>query len=265
MLQHYSTENFPVASWWLPVKLKRPLQLIYRFARTGDDLVDEGHDTLSDRVQKLDLLEQELLLGHRSTVPWIQALQGVMDVYSIPLDPFLALLSGFRADLFMNRYQNFNELLNYCQKVAHPIGHLWLYLVGQDTPAHRKLSDHLSTALQLTDIIQDVALDYQRHNRIYMPQEDWRGCGFKENDLMASKTATSLQQLLHIMSQKAECHLNSSLALSHTIRGLAGLQLRLCQKSCAALLVRCHQRTSHWEVPRLKKRDWVVLLLHSFW
>ena len=264
-LQKAAAENFPVASWWLPFQLKKPLKLIYQFARTADDIVDEGNDSISERSQQLDLLEHELLLGGRSTLPWIRDLNTIIKEYQIPIDLFLRLLSGFRTDLYVHRYQDFNQLWNYCQQVAHPIGHLWLYLVGQYTPAHIALSDNLSTALQLTDCIQDVASDYQDQNRIYMPQEDWAVCGFKEIHLTDQQTPAPLRHLLALQSQRAESYLQTSLSLAQNIRGLAGLQLRLCQSGCAAILERCRQRSSHREVPRLKKKDWMLLLFHSFY
>jgi phytoene/squalene synthetase len=115
----------------------------------------------------------------------------------------------------------------------------------------------------LTDCIQDVASDYLLQNRIYMPQEDWASCGFQEDHLIEQETPNSLLKLLHLQSQRAEFYLQNSLSSPHNMKGLAGLQLRLCQSGCATILERCRQRTNHREVPRLKKKDWMLLLWHS--
>lgn len=254
-------ENFPVASWWLPFKTKKAIKLIYQFARAGDDIVDEGNNPVAIRSEQLALLETAFLLGPDAHLPWIRELAQVIQIHKLPLLPFLQLLAGFRQDLSVNRYQTFEDLFQYCQMVAHPIGHLWLCLMKHDTPENRILSDNLSTALQLLDTIQDIHLDYTEQNRLYMPQENWDTCGFEENQLTQISTPEPVLELLSIQQKHAEYYLEQSLKAPHTITGLAGLQVRLCQAACKKLLQRCRQRTNHNIIPRLKKRDWVVLLL----
>lgn len=165
---HY--ENFPVASFLIPARLRNHIYAVYAFARHADDLSDEHQD-------EAGLEEWEQLL-HRSMAekpdhPIFVALSDTIHKFDLPVVLFEKLISAFRQDLHKRRYKNFEELLAYCDNSANPVGHIILYLNGYRDKELLDFSDNICTALQLTNFWQDVTIDYQK-NRIYMPQDNLR-------------------------------------------------------------------------------------------
>ena len=131
-VNHY--ENFPVASWLLPRRLRRPIEAIYAFARSADDFADEGSLPNSTRLAMLNDYERELDLiekGTRSATPLFIDLANTIDEYRLPMPLFRELLSAFRQDVIKTRYANFDELMDYCRRSADPIGRLLLQLNQQ--------------------------------------------------------------------------------------------------------------------------------------
>src|SRR5262249_68616 len=149
----------PVASWILPKALRYPVAVIYTFARTADDIADEGDDPTATRLEKLAQLEQQLLAvnrGQNPSTPLMQALSNILRTYPLlSLDLFLNLLVAFRQDVLKTRYANLQEVLNYCVYSANPIGRLLLQLVGVESVDALKASDNVCTSLQLINFCQD--------------------------------------------------------------------------------------------------------------
>jgi squalene synthase HpnC len=178
---HY--ENFSVASLLLPKPLRPHFHAVYAFCRWADDLGDET----GGGQRALDLLRwwrDELLdcYGGRPHHPVMVALAETIRTFDIPKRPFLALLYAFEQDQLIKRYRTFAQLLNYCQFSANPVGHLVLYLCRAHDERRAALSDHICTALQLTNFWQDVARDYAI-DRVYLPEEDRRRFGYTYDDL----------------------------------------------------------------------------------
>jgi len=174
-VDHY--ENFPVASWLCPAPLRAPIRAIYDFARAADDLADEGDAPAEDRLNQLAHLRDDLDRVAAGE-PAVSAYASVVE----PLGPFLAgglpkhllndLLTAFMQDVAYtakrNRYQNWPELLHYCQHSANPIGRLLLHLYGVNTPQALIASDAVCSALQLINFWQDLSQDIPR-GRFYIP------------------------------------------------------------------------------------------------
>ena len=160
---HY--ENFPVASLLLPKALRQPISVIYAFARNADDIADEGHYSASHRLAQLDHYEQQLIAASQQAYhgddPVFIALQDVMRRFQLPSQLFSDLLTAFRQDVEKDHYQNYTDLLNYCQYSANPVGRLLLHLNDQAQPYWLQQSDAICTALQLINIYQDIQQDYQ--------------------------------------------------------------------------------------------------------
>ena len=129
--KHY--ENFPVASILLPRRLRRPVGLIYTFARQADDFADEGDLEPAQRLALLDGFRAELDRikdGKTPETPLFQDLAPMIAQYRLPLEAFYDLLDAFSQDVVKSRYANFGEVMDYCRRSANPVGRLLLHLYG---------------------------------------------------------------------------------------------------------------------------------------
>ncbi len=182
--QHY--ENFPVASWLIPARVRPAMLRLYRFARTADDLADEGDLPKTDRLAALDALERGLRQG---AIPAHQgpshdlahigsALGAALAQHDCAIDEALALLKAFRDDVHHRPMDDDAAVLAYCRHSANPIGRLVLGLFGMleqgtQTPCPiRDASDATCTGLQLANFAQDLGQDVSR-GRIYFPKPWW--------------------------------------------------------------------------------------------
>lgn len=183
---HY--ENFPVASLLLPPAMRHHVAAVYAFARVADDFADEGGLEPGQRLRLLDGWESRLLAaaagappqpapqhGEPVVAPQIfLALGHTISTHALPVDLFQDLLSAFRQDVIVNRYETWVALMDYCRRSANPIGRLVLRIAGYGDPGLARLSDCICTALQLTNFWQDIAQDAER-GRVYLPAEAHRG------------------------------------------------------------------------------------------
>jgi squalene synthase HpnC len=167
---HY--ENFHVASWFLPKDLRPHFHSIYAYCRVSDDLGDEVGDS-SVALALLDFWGRELDACYegRARHPVFVALAQTIKECFIPKEPFADLLTAFRQDQTVTRYETIDDLLGYCRFSANPVGRLVLYACGESNEENFALSDATCTALQLANFWQDVREDYAR-GRIYLPKKD---------------------------------------------------------------------------------------------
>ncbi len=198
---HY--ENFHVATWLLPKRLRPHFYSVYAYCRISDDLGDEvGDPQLS--LELLDEWESELDACYRgeATHPVFVALAETIKACDVPKEPFANLLKAFRQDQRTTRYESFEDLLGYCENSANPVGRLVLYLCGYRDEARQRLSDYTCTALQLANFWQDVAVDLEK-GRIYLPLESLRKFGVAEADLAQPLASAQVKQLLRFEVQRA--------------------------------------------------------------
>ncbi len=177
---HY--ENFPVASLALPGRLRRPVKAIYSFARSADDLADEGEAGPEARLASLDAYRRELdaiAAGLPPQRDLFKSLSQVIHEWELPLGPFYDLLDAFSQDVVKARYANFGEVMDYCRRSANPVGRLMLSLYGQTEPRNLAYSDGICAALQLINFLQDVAIDWKK-DRNYMPQDEMARYGMND-------------------------------------------------------------------------------------
>ncbi len=184
---HY--ENFSVATWFLPKRLRQHFYNVYAYCRISDDLGDE----VGDPQQSLELLNQwetELNSCYAGSPkhPVFVALAETVQQCGIPKHEFSDLLIAFRQDQTVTRFETFDDVLGYCRYSANPVGHLVLYLCGYNDVERQQLSDYTCTALQLANFWQDVFVDYGK-GRIYLPLEDLRRFGVTGEDI-AQRRAT---------------------------------------------------------------------------
>ena len=198
---HY--ENFSVATWFLPRKLRPHFYSIYAYCRISDDLGDEvGNPQQS--LALLDAWEDELNSCYAGSPrhPVFVALRPTILQCGIPRDPFANLLKAFRQDQSVTRYQTFDDLLGYCLNSANPVGRLVLYACGYSDAERQQLSDFTCTALQLANFWQDVSVDYLK-GRIYIPLEDLRRYDVREADIAERRFSPHFRELMQFEVARA--------------------------------------------------------------
>jgi squalene synthase HpnC/squalene synthase HpnD len=182
---HY--ENFHVATWLLPRRLRQHFCNVYAYCRWADDLGDEIADPLR-ALELLDAWEQELdrCYAGRPSHAVLVALAPTITTFDIPAEPFRDLLTAFRQDQGVHQYESWSDLLGYCRYSANPVGRLVLYVCGYRDAARQQLSDATCTALQLANFWQDVSRDLEK-GRLYIPLEALRRHGLSAADIEARR------------------------------------------------------------------------------
>lgn len=230
-VDHY--ENFPVASWLCPARLRPPIAAIYHFARTADDLADEGAASTSARMADLQAYRAELLRVAAGLAPgrrWAAVfapLAVALKDFHLPVPLLDDLLDAFMQDTGNPLYASRADLLDYCRRSANPIGRLLLHLYGiQDTRALAR-SDAICSALQLINFWQDLSVDHPR-GRCYLPAQDASAHGVDRARLLAGGAAgPSEQAMLASLLAWARELLHDGAPLALQVPGRAGWELRL--------------------------------------
>jgi squalene synthase HpnC len=202
---HY--ENFSVASWFLPERLRQHFFNVYAYCRISDDLGDEVGDTAAS-LQLLDQWENELNACYDGDHtrdprhPVFVALAETVRKFEIPKHEFADLLTAFRQDQSITRYETFGDLLGYCRYSANPVGHLVLYLCGYRDSERQQLSDYTCTALQLANFWQDVSADFAK-GRIYLPLEDLRRFDVSEEVIGKGENTSAFREMMKFEVERA--------------------------------------------------------------
>ncbi len=224
-----ATENFPVALRILSVEQRRHLMAIYGYARLTDQIGDAAH---GDRLALLDELQRQVdsCFDDRADAraaarhPIIEALAPSIRACGFPIGPFHRLIDANRLDQVKHRCENYQELLDYCDLSANPVGELVLYVFGVATPERIRQSDAVCTALQFVEHWQDVKEDYAA-GRIYLPSEDLVKFGCREEELAAASASPALRELLRFECGRAHELLDEGVPLVKSLRGRARLAI----------------------------------------
>jgi squalene synthase HpnC len=270
-LAHY--ENFPVASILLPGHLRPAVQVIYAFARSADDLADEGDAQPDQRIAALRAYEAALTdidnerpQQNPQLAPLFNAVAGVMRKYHLSSEPFFALISAFRQDVVTTRYQTFTDLLDYCARSANPVGTLMLHLYGRVDTQNLRDSDAICSALQLINFWQDVGIDWQKM-RIYLPLEDLERFGVTESTIANGVVDQAWCALMAFEVTRARAMIQSGAPLATRLPGRIGLELRLVVQGGLRILERIEM--AGYDVfrkrPKLGPRDWLLILWRGIW
>jgi squalene synthase HpnC len=232
---HY--ENFPVASLMVP-KEKRPhVYAIYSFARIADDYADEPGLTLAERVDSLAEWEEQLVDAYRGHAhhPVFVALRETVDRFEIPIELFQKLLKAFRSDVTTHRYESFDDVLEYCENSANPIGRLMLLLFNYRSESTMELSDSICTALQLTNFWQDVGVDLKK-DRVYIPSDDIREFGYSEEELLGLRCSQAFKDLMCYQIERTEKMFQEGQPLLSEVGGDLRMELKMTWKGGMRIL-----------------------------
>jgi len=255
--KHY--ENFPVASWFLPARMRKPIAAIYAFARRADDLADEGDMSDEQRLQALDQLDRQLqaiYAGESSDDPVLIALGDAIGRFNLPESLFHDLIDAFKQDVSKKRYADFGELMQYCRRSANPVGRLLLHLYGQTDRRSLAQSDAICSALQLINFYQDMAQDYQELGRIYIPQDEIRAAFVNESYFNTQRTDGPMILLMRKQYQRAHQLLQGGAPLGKILKGRFGFEIRLIIAAASLILIKLERQSENvFSRPRLKLQD----------
>ena len=280
---HY--ENFTVASLLIPKRKRDNIYAIYAYCRIVDDIGDEASSDfpfLTDpnvevnweewseserRLHLLDYWESQLTLCYTGTPsnPVMYALQDTIHSFAIPITPFIKLILANRLDQDQYRYETFEDLLNYCEYSANPVGQIFLHLFGYDDELRQRYSDLTCTGLQLVNFLQDIKTDFLR-GRIYMPQEDMAYFGYSEDELSKNIENQNFQRLMKFESSRAHQYLNQGYKLIDYLNGPIRLDVALFSRGGSAVLKSIER--SEYKVlmsrPKLSRYDSMGLFVVNF-
>ncbi len=262
---HY--ENFPVASVLLPGRLRHPVSVVYRFARTADDFADEGDLSAGQRLALLGQYREQLRRIEAGMPPdgeLFGALRDVVIGHGLPLKPFYDLLDAFTQDVTKIRYADFGEVLHYCRRSADPVGRLMLHLYGEASEERLKWSDAICSALQLINFCQDVEIDF-RKNRIYLPQDEMARFQVGEGQIAARDPGGGWAALMAFQTGRARSLLESGAPLAVRLPGRIGLEIRAVVQGGLRILEKLEQARGDVfrNRPVLRAWDWPLLLARA--
>jgi phytoene synthase len=259
--RHY--ENFPVASWLLPVRMRPHIAAVYAFARTADDLADEGQLPSWERMRLLDDWQHRLhACAVERRVPPLHlaetsaglvaaravevsdrvflALGATIRACNLPLSLFDDLLSAFRQDITTHRYDTWQGVLDYCRHSADPVGRLVLRIAGYHDPDLDRSSDALCTALQLTNFWQDLDRDWQ-NGRLYVPLDDIAREQARLEDLDSRRPTEEWRRVMHCVGARTRDLFAAGRAVCDGVSGRLRHELRLTWLGGMRILERLDQ------------------------
>jgi len=281
---HY--ENFPVASWLCPAHLRAPIAAIYHFARTADDLADEGLATPAERLQALAQYRAQLVWAAQSassdpadapsTPPdarWAAvfvALRQALARHQLPMPLLHDLLDAFVQDVEKTRdaagYADQAELLDYCRRSANPVGRLLLHLYGVTDAQALRQSDAICTALQLINFWQDPSVDIPRR-RYYFPRSTQLAHAVHGPDLLALRQTAAITRMVAQCVWEARATMAQGAALVHAVPGRAGWELRLVVQGGLRILEKIAglRYATLQKRPTLHSWDYLLMAWRALW
>ena len=243
-VEHY--ENCPVASWLCPPALRPAVAAIYWFARTADDLADEGEASPGERLADLEAYRADLAAvasGGRVSARWpgvFEPLRSTLSAHVLPITLFTDLLSAFEQDVVKHAYSDRAELLDYCRRSANPVGRILLSLYGVAGAEALRQSDAVCTALQLANFWQDLGLDVSR-GRFYIPAADLARYASARQFMTDGHDTPQTRAVLADMVAWARSLMLDGATLVHAIPGRAGWELRLVVQGGLRILEKIEQ------------------------
>jgi squalene synthase HpnC len=274
-IAHY--ENFPVASWLCPAQLRAPIAAIYHFARTADDLADEGDASAAHRLADLAAYRAALNAACAGQVTtnarwaWVFGpLRQAIATHQLPPALLHALLDAFVQDIEKTRdgsgYTDEAALLDYCQRSANPVGRLVLHLYGVTDAQSLAWSDGICSALQLINFWQDPSRDLPR-GRYYFAQDACAHWNLSPADLQDPRQAPRADALIAACARSARHRMESSAALVHRVPGRGGWELRFMVQGGLRILDKIEALGGQvlQTRPRLRPWDAPLLLWRALW
>jgi squalene synthase HpnC len=278
-IEHY--ENFPVASVLCPAHLRAPISAIYHFARTADDIADEGSASAQERLDALATYRQQLVWvsehpkvdTSRLDTRWSKAFGALgcaIHQHHLPVPLLHDLLDAFAQDIAKTEdragYADEAELRDYCRRSANPVGRLLLHLYGVKGSVALLQSDAICTALQLINFWQDPSVDIPR-GRFYFTAAAKARHQVQEADLRALRQTPAITAMLKQCVSEARSTMAAGAPLVHSLPGRAGWELRLVVQGGLRILdkIEALHFATLQQRPTLHAWDFVVMAWRALW
>ena len=261
---HY--ENFPVVSFLIPENLRKHVAIIYWFARTADDIADEGNLSVEERLGKLDEFEDNFkkALAGQYKSDFEKALHQTIEKKELDTVHFTNLLKAFRQDVTKTEYANYQEVLDYCCNSANPVGSLILELHGVREGDANIYSDKICTALQITNFLQDVKKDFEK-GRIYLPKDELMRAGITRLMFEGNEINLKFKRLIEYNVNRTQLLFDEGRKLLKFLKGRLKYEITWTILGGEAILRKI--RRNDYNVflrPQLTKTDFIRLLIKTF-
>ena len=233
---HY--ENFHVATWFLPARVRPHFESVYAYCRVSDDLGDEvASPEIGMRLLNTwgKMLDQCYDAPQRSRHPVFVALRETIDACDLPKELFADLLHAFRQDQIKTHYETWDEAVEYSRNSANPVGRLVLMVCGYRDEERAVLSDRICTGLQLANFWQDVVEDAERGRR-YVPAEYMDRFGVEDGQIEGRVFTPGFGLMMEALVRRTRGMLREGGAISGTVDKELAVTLDLFRKGGEAIL-----------------------------
>jgi squalene synthase HpnC len=261
---HY--ENFPVASFLIPKNFRNDVAIVYWFARSADDLADEGNVKPEKRLDELDKFELEFnksLKGEPNNLYFNQLAKTISD-NKLSTRYFFDLLSAFKQDVVKKEYENFDDILDYCKRSANPVGRILLELFNINDEDALICSDKICTALQLTNFYQDTLLDLEK-GRNYYPQNEMIMYNVTKKMFELKENNPNIKALVKHNVERAQSLFDEGKNLLKYLDGRFKIEIKWTIAGGDKVLdkIRKNEYNVFTKRPKLDKVDFILLLVKS--
>ena len=262
---HY--ENFPVASFLIPKYYRKEIALVYWFARTADDIADEGNLESVKRLDKLNNFEEEFrnsLNGISNNLNFV-LLAKTINEKKLSDKNFINLLSAFKQDVIKKRYERFEEVLDYCKRSANPVGRILLELLKINDEEAIISSDKICTALQLTNFLRDTVIDFEK-DRVYYPQKELRMFSVTEKMFEIKENNPNIKALVKHNVDRSQILFDEGKSLLRYLPGRFKYEIKWTIAGGEKILsmIRKNDYDIFTKRPKLSKLNFITLLIKSF-
>ena len=259
--KHY--ENFPVATFLYPRKIRDAATILYQFARTVDDIADEGSLSDEKRLKKIEIYQHNLNLlkkNNENVSPLFIDIYKVMNQYSISTLLFQRFIDAFKQDVIKKRYKDFDEIINYTNKAAAPAGEMILTLFNKNTKENIKYSNSICHALALIGMSQDIHEDILK-DRLYIPMSQMKKYNLEIADIHNKEFNKNWKKFKKSWIKLIKKSLLNGLPLLKNTKGRLNLQIKIMIGAAKILTTRMNNDNCNLftKPPKLSKIDWLLL------
>ena len=259
--KHY--ENFPVATLLYPKKIREAVIIFYQFARTVDDIADEGSFSKKERLENLKIYQINLNKIKKNNLNvdlLFLDIYKIINQYSISINLLQKFIDAFKQDIINKRYKNFDEFINYSNNAAAPAGQIILGLFRQDTKQNIIYSNSICHAFALIGISQDFYEDILK-NRLYIPTNEMKRFNLEISDIHDKKFNANWKLFKEFWLQRIELMLIQGMPLILNTKGRLRLQIKIMISAAHLLISRMKNEECDLfnNPPKISKIDWLVL------
>ena len=259
--KHY--ENFPVATILYPKKIREAAIILYQFARTIDDIADEGNISNSERLKKIEIYQAHLNLLKKNNLdvtPLFKDIYKIINQYPIPIKLFQKLINAFKQDVTKKRYKNYDEIINYTSMAAAPAGEMILALFNMNSKDNIEYSNSICHAFALIGMIQDIYEDILK-DRLYIPTNQMKKFNLRIADIYNKEFNDDWKKFKKSWVNLIKLNLSRGLPLLKNTKGRLNLQLKIMISAANLLTSRIKMDDCDLFIkpPKLSKIDWLLL------